>query len=69
MTTQTTRPTALVVILRRHVGHSLRCVRQSCTVAGWVMETVAIRCEDCGEIVIEGTERLRRAPGGSGGES
>lgn len=53
----------VVTELRRHVGHSLRCVRETTgDVAGYVVETVALRCEDCGEVVLEATQRvLKRA--------
>ena len=55
----------LAVTLRRHVGHSLRCVRESTgDVGGFVLETVALRCDDCGEVVLEAVQRLlkRRGP-------
>ena len=46
--------------LRRHVGHTLRCVREKSgdPVAGYVIDTVALRCEDCGEVILEGVQRL-----------
>jgi len=48
--------------LKRHVGHSLVCARKSSDVAGYVVETVALRCDDCGEVILEGTQRiLKRA--------
>ena len=46
----------LLSTLRRHVGHSLRCVRETPEVAGFSMEAVAIRCDDCGEVVIEAVD-------------
>ena len=50
---------AVLAALRRHVGHQLRCARVSCPdVAGYVVETVSLRCEDCGEVVLEGVQRL-----------
>jgi hypothetical protein len=49
----------LVDRLRRHVGHSLRCVKESSgVVEGYVVETVALRCDDCGEVVLEAVRRL-----------
>ena len=54
----------LAATLRRHVGHQVRCVRETCGagVAGLEIETVALRCEDCGEAVLEAvtTRRPRR---------
>jgi hypothetical protein len=44
--------------IRRHVGHGLRCVRERNDVAGYVVEAVALRCDDCGEVILEGTLRL-----------
>jgi hypothetical protein len=41
--------------LRRHVGHQLRCLHEtSGAVGGYVIATVCVRCEDCGETVIDG---------------
>jgi len=50
--------------LTRHVGHTLRCSRDECKdLDGWVLETVALRCDDCGEVVIETVRRLlKRRP-------
>jgi len=48
----------LLVSLRRHVGHQFRCARETNDVAGYSVETVALRCEDCGEVVVEATARL-----------
>ena len=48
----------LAATLRRHVGHRLRCARESTgEVAGYVVETVALRCDDCGEVVLEAVQR------------
>jgi hypothetical protein len=50
---------AVLARLRRHVGHTLRCSREtSGDVAGYVVETVALRCDDCNEIVLEAIQRL-----------
>lgn len=46
--------------IERHVGHSLCCNRTLQVVAGYVVETVAMRCEECGEIILEGTNRVRQ---------
>jgi hypothetical protein len=44
---------------RRHVGHTLRCKRETTgDVAGYVVETVQLRCEDCGDVILEGVQRL-----------
>jgi hypothetical protein len=54
----------LAATLRRHVGHQVRCVRETCSAGleGFELETVALRCEDCGEVVLEAvTTRRRRA--------
>jgi hypothetical protein len=45
--------------VERHVGHVLRCSRDKTVVAGYVVETVALRCEDCGDVLVEGTQRVR----------
>jgi hypothetical protein len=51
--------TELIASLRRHVGHQLRCAREtSGNIGGYVVETVALRCDDCGEVVIEATQQL-----------
>lgn len=55
----------LMARLRRHVGHSLRCVKESTgNLAGYVVDTVSLRCDDCGEVVLEATvpqlKRVRR---------
>ena len=51
----------LLAELRRHVGHTLRCKRETTgDVAGYVVETVQLRCEDCGDVVLEGVQRLLR---------
>lgn len=57
----------LAATLRRHVGHSLRCVRESTgDIAGFVVDTISLRCDDCGEVVLEAVQRqlkrIRRAP-------
>lgn len=58
----------LVAELRRHVGHVLRCsVADSGDVAGYVVETIAIRCEDCGEVVLEAVQRVLYHTKGTGG--
>ena len=45
---------ALVARLVRHVGHQLRVVREtSGNVAGYVVEAVTLRCEDCSEPILE----------------
>jgi len=47
--------------LRRHVGHQLRCARETTgEVSGYVVETVVLRCEDCGEVVLEAMKRVRK---------
>jgi len=52
---------AILAELRRHVGHTLRCKRETTgDVAGYVVETVQLRCEDCGDVVLEGVQRLLR---------
>ena len=48
--------------LRRHVGHTLRCARESNTAAGFTFETVSIRCEDCGEVLVEAADVERASP-------
>lgn len=49
----------LLAELRRHVGHTLRCKRETTgDVAGYVVETVQLRCEDCGDVILEGVQRL-----------
>ena len=55
---------ALLGELRRHVGHTLRCKRETTgDVAGYAVDTVALRCEDCGEVILEGVQRLlKRKP-------
>ncbi len=45
--------------VERHVGHVLRCSRDRNVVANYVVETVAVRCEDCGQVLVEGTQRVR----------
>jgi hypothetical protein len=52
--------TELIAQLRRHVGHQLRCARETSGIDKYVIETVALRCEDCGEVVIEATQQLAR---------
>ncbi len=48
--------------VERHVGHSVRCVRETTgNVAGYVVDTIVLRCEDCGEALLEGTQRIRKA--------
>ena len=42
--------------LRRHVGHTLRCVRYSNAAGNVTLETVSIRCDDCGEVLVEAAE-------------
>lgn len=50
---------AVLALLRRHVGHQLLCAREtSGDIAGYVVETVSLRCTDCGEAILEGTQRL-----------
>ena len=61
--------------LRRHLGHTLRCVRESNRAAGYTVATMSIRCEDCGEVVLEATDEILgrnplrrprpRSPGGA----
>lgn len=48
--------------LRRHVGHTLRCSRDEVRdLEGYVLETLSLRCDDCGEVVFEAvTGRARR---------
>jgi hypothetical protein len=51
-------PAAFVQVIGRHVGHTLRCARESTgQVGGWLVETVALRCDDCGEVLLEGIVR------------
>lgn len=52
------RTDELVVALRRHVGHTLRCVRERSGADGYTIDTVALRCEDCGEVILEAVQRL-----------
>jgi len=47
----------LRALLRRHVGHQLRCVREVVTLERLTVETIALRCDDCGEVVIETFKR------------
>jgi len=58
----------LSAVLRRHVGHSLRCVRESYTDATWSVDAVVLRCEDCGEVLIESRATVERQPTRSGGD-
>jgi hypothetical protein len=52
----------LVTALDRHVGHQLTCARETTgDVAGIVVESLSLRCDDCGEVVLEGVKR--RVPG------
>jgi hypothetical protein len=47
--------------LRRHVGHQLRCIRETTgDIGGYVVETVRLDCTDCAEPIIEGTQRLKK---------
>jgi len=51
----------LMAKLRRHVGHVLRCVRNtSGELEGYIVETISLRCEDCGEIALESHRVLNR---------
>jgi hypothetical protein len=62
----------LLITLRRHQGHVLRCDRQTTgDLDGYVVETLALRCEDCGEVILEGIQRLlkRAATKSKGGAS
>jgi len=61
----------LLITLRRHQGHVLRCDRQTTgDLDGYVVETLALRCEDCGEVILEGIQRLlKRAAQRRGGAS
>ena len=52
------RADELLGALRRHVGHTLRCVREKSGADEYVIDTVALRCEDCGEVILEGVQRL-----------
>jgi len=57
--TAETKTTAVVARLRRHVGHRLRCARETTgDLAGYVVESVQLLCDDCGESILEGTQRL-----------
>lgn len=66
-----TTETVLWKSLSRHVGHTLRCVREGdASAAAWVaagfnVNAVSIRCDDCGEVVIEvaDVKRARRQRG------
>lgn len=57
------RTDELLARLRRHVGHTLRCSRETTGAVGsYVVETVGLRCEECGEVVLEAMQRvLKRA--------
>ena len=47
--------------LRRHVGHQLQCVRETTgNVGGWTVETIALRCNDCGEPVVEVVKKIHK---------
>jgi hypothetical protein len=68
----------LATQLLRHVGHTLRCAREAYSVSVYTVDTVALRCEDCGEVVIESQASVSRAkadpdagpkPPTTGGES
>jgi hypothetical protein len=50
----------LVRELKRHVGHVLRCSRDRTIVGGYSVETIALRCDDCGEVILEGQARVRK---------
>jgi len=52
------RTDELLVALRRHVGHTLRAVRERSSADDYTIDTVALRCEDCGEVLLEGVQRL-----------
>lgn len=53
----------LVQALKRHVGHTLRCSRARMVMSGYSVESVALRCDDCGEVILEGTARVRTGGG------
>jgi hypothetical protein len=63
----------LLITLRRHHGHLLRCDRQTTgDLDGYEVETLSLRCEDCGEVILEGIQRLlkrAKAPTRGGRES
>ena len=47
-------PEDFAQILDRHVGHTLRCARETTgNVGRWRLDTVALRCDDCGEVLLE----------------
>jgi len=50
----------LLAQLRRHDGHQLRCARDRNAVGECIVETVALRCEDCGESVLESVQQVRK---------
>jgi len=50
----------LATQLLRHVGHTLRCATESYQVDVYTVETVALRCEDCGEVVMESGASVSR---------
>jgi hypothetical protein len=54
----------LAATLRRHVDHALRCARATTgDIGGVVLETVSLRCDDCGEVVLEAVQRLLKRKG------
>jgi hypothetical protein len=50
----------VIETLGRHVGHSIRCARATTgdafTTA--IVETISLRCDDCGEVILEGQRVL-----------
>ena len=49
-------------MLHRHVGHRLVCAHESCKVGGFKVDTVSLRCDDCGEILIAADADVTHAP-------
>jgi hypothetical protein len=58
----------LRAVLARHIGHTLRCVRETtgrpAAPGGYQIDTLALRCDDCGEVVFETLEARRRERAG-----
>ena len=53
----TLTPEDFVAAIRRHIGHQLRCVESTAKVYPFLIETCVLRCEDCGEVVLEAEKR------------
>jgi hypothetical protein len=72
--TRTSRPPlraadeALALTLRKHVGHQVRCLVEKIASVNHTtrtvsatdgVETVSIRCDTCGEVVLEAVRRVK----------